>query len=221
MKYEDLENTTDTHEAAAGEAAAQELVLQSADRVEAAEQMSSVEIPCDPIPALIVSDLKKSLEALQGVKDEILEKIQNSWTRKSVLETRIDRLIEAGVLTDEGRKKSLNESVEMYASLLSSIIDEINEQLNLYTPFTHEVPPATIKVLSFTPGESTNVYFEKAVKILRSQGKNIKKYLTVSYSRYLYGFDLQERNLDSIEIQLARVRRYVEQRQQGQQAEQQ
>lgn len=166
------------------------------------EVVREVEIACDQLPAQLCEVLSSSLEGLRDLKAEITQKIEFAWYRESVLESRIEQLMREAGSVDENRKKVLGESVSMYTSLLRGVITEIDEELVFFGPFTTSEHPRVVSVPFGASHGTSTTFFEHSVKLLKSQSKNIRKYLAVSYSRYMYGFDLQERNLERLEYKV-------------------
>lgn len=180
-------------------------ILQHAPEGLQRESSRDVEIPAVPLSASLRASLALSLDALRALKSEILEKIEFAWSREAELENRIEQLMRSAGSVDENRKKVMGESVAMYTSLLRGVIVEIDEELVFFSPFTQEEHPFVVKVPFGASHQSSTVFFENSVKLLKSQSKNIRKYLAVSYSRYIYGFDLQERNIDRLEYKVAAI----------------
>lgn len=183
-------------------------VAEAVAPVSAPETARDVEISCDPIPASLREALSFALESLRLLKAEIVQKIEFAWRREEALENRLEQLMRDTGSTDEQRKKVLGESVAMYTGLLRSVIAEIDEELTFFGPFAAEAHPHVVKVPVGAADETSTLFFERSVKLLKSQSKNIRKYLAVSYSRYMYGFDLQERNLEQLEYKITTLLQY-------------
>jgi hypothetical protein len=83
----------------------------------------------------------------------------------------------------------------MYSALLHGILAEIDNEFAEFLPYSTSNHPATINVPEADAALSSQRYLEVSVKFLKSQAKSIRKYLMVSYSRYMYGFELQEKRL--------------------------
>ncbi len=177
------------------------------------EPAREVEIACEPISEDICAALSAALQNLNELKTEIVQKIEFAWNREAALEERLGRLMRETGSSDEQRKKVLGDSVAMYTSLLRGVIAEIDEELLFFAPFTTSDHPAVVNVPLGAAHDTSTVFFVRSVKLLKSQSKNIRKYLAVSYSRYMYGFDLQERNLERLEFKISAMQMYRQQAQ--------
>ena len=155
-----------------------------------------VEIPCAPVSANLQIALKASLDNLDELKKEIQTKISEVWHRAKNIEEVMNKIAAVtDSAIDEKKKGALLESVAMYSALLNGILAEIDNELAEFLPYSTSGHPATIKVPETEVSNSSEKYLESSVKFLRSQAKSIRKYLMVSYSRYMYGFELQEKRL--------------------------
>jgi len=179
------------------------------------ELAREVEIACEPIPLEVAQTLRLALENLQALKAEIIQKIECASQREIALEDRLGRLMRDTGSSDEQRKKVLGESVAMYTSLLQGVMAEIDQELMFFTPFTASNHPSVVNVPLGAAHDSSTVFFVRSVKLLKSQSKNIRKYIAVSYSRYMYGFDLQERNLERLEFKISAMQMYRQVQQQS------
>ena len=167
-----------------------------------------VEIACNPVPLATQQSLAVVLGNLKSLKDEIEQKITAAWTRAQNIESVMEKIMDISAsVIDERKKGALTESVATYTELLKGIISEIDLEIADFSPYAQAGHPRVINVPEKNSQIDSSIYLESSVRFLRSQVKSIRKYLMVSYSRYMYGFDLQEKKLIYLAYQLDNMKK--------------
>ncbi|MBM3894224.1 hypothetical protein FJ366_01350 [Candidatus Dependentiae bacterium] len=207
MSY--LEHDADNLMTVDGAADSTPEVTQASNQAE--EKEVKVEIACAPVSESQQVALKLAISGLSVLKDEIKGRIKEIWERAKNIETVMNSITEAaGSTIDLKKKDALLESVAMYASLLEGIIAEIESEVAEFSPYGQSGHPETILVPESDARLSSDKYLDQSIKFLRSQAKSIRKYLMVSYSRYMYGFERQEMRLGLV---INRINQIVQQQQ--------
>ncbi|KKQ32581.1 MAG: hypothetical protein US49_C0006G0032 [candidate division TM6 bacterium GW2011_GWF2_37_49] len=133
-------------------------------------------------------DFKKKfiLEKVQGIKDKAL---QLSETYKFKL--------------DEKEHANAEKSVNQYASLLEGISKEVERELVHSYMLLNEGENKIEKLIAPINGpDSFAEYVVTRTRWTKKFIKDLSKNLSVSYSRYLFGFEDQERRLTVLESNL-------------------
>jgi pyruvate/oxaloacetate carboxyltransferase len=157
-------------------------------------------LPLENIPAPILHNLKVTINALIILRSEVEEKRETSLSRTSKINELVSKLqATKGITVDVDGHKRFQQSIATYLALLQSVIDEINTELTALGPCASEKPPETIPVPANSPIDNAAIYLMARIEWLRRQNKKIRKDLTVSYSRYSYGFDSQEQRLEALQ----------------------
>ena len=138
---------------------------------------------------------------------EIESKVESTLSREKSLDNMFDVLCKKGIFGEtEEKQKLFGGGVITYVELLLGVAEEIKTELAAYGITEQK------QISADNSGLSLKIHFseERRQKIgdeaivresivnLRRQSKNIHKYLMVSYSRYMYGFDAQERRLAAL-----------------------
>lgn len=183
--------------------------------VEQAES-ETCELTCEPLSHGLKVELTDILNKMHSVVADIDVKVQIATSKEAALQKKLDAFIKAEIFTGDTRKKALTDGVESYLGLLAHIRAEIEKDLNIYSPYVSEQVPATVTVPTAGLFPDSSAFFKAAITGLKAQAKDVVKYLTVSHSRYMYGFDLQEKSLDALSYKILSLQ--IQQRQKEAQA---
>ena len=174
------------------------------------------ELSCEPLSEGLKAELVEVVGRMQAVVDDIDAKVQIATSKEAGLQKKLDAFIKAEIFTGDSRKKALTDGVESYLGLLAHIRAEMEKDLNIYTPYIGENIPATVTVPTAVAFKDSSAFFKAAIVGLKAQAKDVLKYLTVSHSRYMYGFDLQEKSLDALSYKILSLQ--IQQRRESQAA---
>jgi hypothetical protein len=184
-----------------------EAIVQSFSEQEDVAEVK-IEIVCNPVPVATQQSLAIVLGNLKSLKDEIEQKIAAALTRAQNIESVMEKIMTISPsVIDERKKNALTESVATYTQLLNGIVLEIDVEIADFSPYAHAGHPTVISVPEKNSQIDSSIYLEGSVRFLRSQVKSIRKYLMVSYSRYMYGFELQEKKLIYLVHQLNNMKK--------------
>lgn len=150
------------------------------------------------------NELKESIYSLLILKEEvdfkkklILEKVQGIKGKASLLsETYKFKL-------DEKEHENAEKSVTQYASLLEGIAKEVERELVHSYMLLNEGENKIEKLVAPINGpDSFEEYVVTRIKWSKKFIKDLNKNLSVSYSRYIFGLEDQERRLSILESNL-------------------
>lgn len=171
------------------------------------KESTTVELVCEQLPDMVQKELAAAIGKMMAVVQDIDQKAQVAVAREASLQRKLDVFIKAEIFVDDTRKKALTEGVESYLGLLAHIRAEIEKDMAFYAPYISETKPAMVTVPAAFAQKSATDFFKAAIGDLKGEIKSVVKYLNVSHSRYMYGFDLQEKSLDALSYRLLSLQR--------------
>jgi hypothetical protein len=173
-----------------------------------------------PIPAPLKKQFALALDDFVLLQKEIEEKMQLAFERNGSIQARIHRLVnDAKIEINQAHYQHFNESISVYMQLLRDIRTECAEEIEWCTQIIALDAPKTIQVpLAFdadfyrwslghdalTDEEKVRVVNQK-IEQMRRHSKVVRKDVRVSFSRYLFGFSAQLKQVEVIEHSLLRT----------------
>ena len=153
----------------------------------------------EPLSQQTKQKFQESLASLAALKEEILRKLDEALLRSSLIKQKVDLLLHSGkVQVNEEEYKNSEISVQHYAQLLHTIVDDIEQEMKAFSVLTADQLPQYFIITKDEPSKFVD-FVEEKIKAIRKYSKNIRKDLNVSDSRYRYGFDAQMKRISYIE----------------------
>ena len=166
------------------------------------KENATVELACEPLSAALQAELQDVFKKMRLVIQDIDAKAEIAQAKEASLQKKLDAFIKAEIFTGDARKKALTNGVESYLGLLAHIRSEMDKDLQMYAAYVGEQVPATVSVPASAGIQDSAAFFKAVIAGFKTQAKDVQKYLMVSHSRYMYGFDLQEKSLDALSYKL-------------------
>lgn len=143
------------------------------------------------------------INALSDLKIEIENKQSDIVQKSMEIKQAVDALIESNsVDVDTAEYKKSEESIKRYTLLLQSIIGEISDEIQHYSSIITMQPAEFITVQGTDP-DSLDAYLIEKTTFVKRYVKTIKRDLSISFSRYSFGFDSQMKRIKHIQSYLA------------------
>ena len=153
----------------------------------------------EPISQEIKTKFHEVLESLVALKDEILNKQKEALRRNALIKEKVDLLVLSGkVQVNEEEYQNSEISVKQYATLLQNIIGDIEQELSSSSALISDQVPSHLIVFKYE-SDSFSEYMQEKIKALKKYIKKIHKDLTISDSRYHFGFDAQMKRITYFE----------------------
>ena len=202
MSHTEQENLPDLQQAEAAANPDQEVNAAEATAQEffkKVEEKNGKILPFDPLPRNEAAQLEQALLELEVLRNQLLEKITASQAHNDTIKGRVEALVEAKkIQINNDHYTHFDQSITTYISLLGNISQELEAELKLFVPYTLPTPPPVIMVHK-DDTDDVRQYIQQKIRWIKRHVKTINKDLTVSYSRYSFGFDSQMKQLDMIE----------------------
>ncbi len=159
-------------------------------------------VAADHLNEGLKNNLVGVVEELKNLHDEVANKKQDVLSRSHSIKERVELLVQAGkVHIDQDEYAKSEVSVVRYADLLDGIGAELQSEINYFSLFLGDNRPKHIIAQKNSSDVFDSVMQEK-VKTIKRYLKTIKRDLSVSYSRYCFGFDSQIKRINYIEAML-------------------
>lgn len=157
------------------------------------------QIKVQPLP----DALKKQLVAAVGLLGELRTEIENkkvgALEKRDIIKAKIDALrASEKVNIDDAEFKKSEESVQHFVQLLDKMIQEVSADEKFYASLTQDNPPESMTAFKFDSDDFLQLVTSRIVSI-KKYVKNAKRDLSISYSRYCFGFDAQIRQINYVE----------------------
>jgi hypothetical protein len=149
--------------------------------------------------------LKESIYMIFLLKEDV-------ELRKKIMAEKVEALKNKILSLSEIYKVKMNttdhedaeKSVAQYAELLDGVIKELEKEMVHSYVFMNEGENKIEKlVVPIEAPDSLDIHIENRIKWTRKFTKDLHKNLSVSYSRYVFGFEEQERKIMVLESYLA------------------
>lgn len=186
---------------------------------EAVEAQQTYAVVLHPVPASLKKQFSLALDDLRELQKEIAEKMQLAAAHNESIQARIHRLVnDAKVEINQEHYHHFNQSIAVYMNLLKDIYAECGQELDWSTQILELENSKTVQVpLDFdadfyrwalghdalTDEEITRVINQK-IEQIRRHAKVVRKDVRVSFSRYLFGFSAQLKQVEVIEHSLVK-----------------
>lgn len=185
-----------------------------------AAQTETYSVVVHPIPALLKKQFALALDDFVSLQAEIEEKMAIATERNSLIQTRIYRLVhEAKVEINQDHYSHFNQSIAMYMELLKEIHGECSQEIEwskliiaLDAPEAIQVPlDFDVEFYRWAIGhdaltnEESYAAVNAKIEQMRRHSKVVRKDVRVSFSRYLFGFSAQLKQVEIIEHSLLRT----------------
>ena len=180
----------------AGELLTEEQIEQVKQRM--FEDMTK-KIPVVPLSSTLHSHLAAAVAQLEELKAEINEKRQGTLERKDIIRGKLDHLKASGYVNiDELEFERTDVSVQHYVELLERMIEEVSADEEFYLSLLSSNLPSEMTIF-----KENNMTFEqvieKRIQAIKRYVKNARRDLSISFSRYCFGFDNQIRQILYVE----------------------
>lgn len=145
--------------------------------------------------------LKKVVEELVTVRLDIFNKKVEIVTKREIIKEKIKFLDESKqVRIDKAEFEKTEKSTQDYIRLLDGIIHELSGEIGYYNVFiSDEKPPVDKVVVPLKSPDKIEDYLELQMNGIRRYLKTVKRDITISFSRYTFGFDEQLKHLTFVE----------------------
>ena len=155
------------------------------------------QIAFENVSPKIIEDLKVSLAGMEAVRDEIKSKMGQVKGWGDELKQVVSK-IKKGEDDSEGEYAELDKSIEHYSALLNKVLMEISVEIDFFNQYVAEEPPKTLPVIGDGDLVTAAQLIEKKALAMKKGAKNIKKDLSISFSRYEHGLCGQIKRLKLI-----------------------
>lgn len=148
--------------------------------------------------------LKESVYSLLLLKEEVDFRTKFILERIAAIKDKANNLAVTYKFKLDGKEhERAEESVNQYAKLLEGISKEVERELVLSYMLLNEGEKKLEKLVAPINGPASfEEYVSDRIKWTKKFVKDLNKNLSVSYSRYLFGFEDQERQLEVLEANL-------------------
>jgi len=141
----------------------------------------------------------KAIKVLNELKQEILDKKKGAVEKQNLIQSKIaDLKTFNGITVDENEYKKSEVGVEEFVSLLDYMTEEVSSDVNFYSSLLSDSPPKAVWILKSEP-DTFSQYLTNRLKHVNKYVRSARRDLSVSYSRYCYGFDAQIKQIGFVE----------------------
>ena len=154
-----------------------------------------------PITPEFKSKLTHSIQALLQLRQDILAKKDLLTNKRHQIKEKITSLSETKkVRLDKNEFEKTEKSANDFIKLLDSIINELNNEIGYYYIFaSDEKPPFEKIVAPINAPDKLEDYLAAQINGIKQYLKNVKRDISVSFSRYSFGCDEQIKHLSFVE----------------------
>jgi len=158
-----------------------------------------MEETCLPIPKAIAKECQNAIEQLQALKSEIVKKKESIQEQDKHFETRLSKIASQNkaIKIDTKEKTALQKDCEHYQKALDALItDIVRESMELNAVLEKETYDKlkTQEDLFFFM-----VYTKQRLNGAKKFIKKMKKDVAIAHSRFSFGFDTHQKQLNYIE----------------------
>ena len=145
--------------------------------------------------------LKKTIEELVSIRLDIFNKKVEIVTKQTLIKEKVTLLSESKkVRIDKAEFDRSEKSAHSYTHLLDGIINELSGEIAYYNVFlSDEAPPLDKIAVPLQAPDKIEDYLELQMNGVKRYLKNVKRDITISFSRYTFGFDEQLKHLTYVE----------------------
>jgi hypothetical protein len=141
------------------------------------------------------------------LRREILEKKRIVSEKNVNVKQKIENLVSLNkVNIDSNEYNRFKNSILQYCALLENVLGEISKEIDhLNLLLSAEVGENIEIEESYSSIDSFDAYVDAKIKINKKFIKTVSRDLTISFSRYNFGFDNQLRRISEIEAYVSKV----------------
>ncbi len=181
------------------------------------EVVEKIQVMIHPVPAAVSAQFEVMLAELREMQQEIEEKERLAHEKNNSIAGRIHVLIDTyKVEINKSHYEHFVRSIATYMQLLRDMHREFAEEImlcsfvkNVQAPMLYDLPINTeLETYKWFLGHDALTEVEKERLVLgkiqhvKRYIKTVKKDLRVSFSRYLFGFDAQMKQVERIEMSI-------------------
>ncbi len=148
----------------------------------------------------IINDLvklKKEIELTNNLFSEKLEQVNK----------KVDGLKNKGVIkVDEEITKKSEVGFENYKKLLNHFVEDVEYELSFYKSIVSDGPPKNIRVFKGVDGDY-KVHLNLKIHGIKKYIKKTRKDLRISFSRYNFEFEEQDKKLNYLSMYLKNIKK--------------
>lgn len=142
---------------------------------------------------------QEAVDALIALKEEIVEKKQGALDKKDFIKSKINDLKISGKVNIDDQEFGKSESsVHEFVRLLDTMVTEVERDITYYLSLLSDTPPAQIFAFKFE-SDLYEDHIKNKTQSIKKYVKTAKRDLSISYSRYCFGFDAQIRQITYVE----------------------
>ncbi len=192
-------------------------VLEHAVQQEDQKPIEKIQVMIHPVPAAVSAQFEVMLAELREMQQEIEEKERLAHEKNNSIAGRIHILIDTyKVEINKSHYEHFVRSIATYMQLLRDMHREFAEEImlcsfvkNVQAPMLYDLPINTeLETYKWFLGHDALTEVEKErlvagkIQHVKRYIKTVKKDLRVSFSRYLFGFDAQMKQVERIEMSI-------------------
>lgn len=161
-------------------------------------------IPLTPISSNLKNQITRALETFLQVRQDFSTKKLDLANKRQLIKEKISSLTETKkVNLDKNEFEKTEKIANDYIKLLDSIINELTNEIGYYYIFiSNEKPPFEKIVVPLSAPDSLENYLEIQISGAKRYLKNVKRDISISFSRYSFGCDEQLKHLSFVESYL-------------------
>lgn len=144
---------------------------------------------------------QKTIKQLEALRQEIKAKQESITQQRQAFEKRLDKVtaINKSIKVDSKQKAALHEDCARFQTALDNLIKEIDTQIASWNKFLEEKEAVAEKKekeqLFFAA-----IYMKQRVTNTKKFIKRTTKNVAVAHSRFIFGFDSQQKQLNYLEL---------------------
>jgi hypothetical protein len=157
------------------------------------------QVPVGELTQDLREKLSFAVQALAELKVEIESKKTGALEKKNFIKDKIASLRDSGkVNIDENEFKKSEGSVEHFVQLLDKMMHEVDNDGAFYVSLLSDKQPETMYAFNFEPDDFQKL-ITRRIQSIKKYVKDAKRDLSISYSRYCFGFETQIRQITYVE----------------------
>jgi hypothetical protein len=168
--------------------------MESSDKKVESASVEPNQIAFENVSPQIIEDLTVALAGMVSVGDEIKSKISQVQAWGDELKKIVSKIKKSdGAPEDE--YVELDKSIEHFSTLLNKVLMEITVEVDFFAQYTAEKPPKTLPVIGDGSSVTASELIARKIIVMKKGARNIRKDLSVSFSRYEHGLCSQIKRL--------------------------
>lgn len=147
----------------------------------------------------VLAQIRQLIGELNNLRTEVIEKKNDINTKSLTIKQRVNALLQSGkVNVDQTEYTKSEASVLQYVSMLDAICAELEAEGNFFSLFLRDTCPSHVIVHQGVSEPFDEVVMVRT-KSVKHYIKTIYRDLSISYSRYNYGFETQLNRISYVE----------------------